>query len=55
MSRVASAPVKATLVRDVDASPGIHPSSFGEDEAGELYLCDLPGGTVYRVTASVKP
>jgi glucose/arabinose dehydrogenase len=27
-------------------------SSFGEDEAGELYVTDLTGGAVYRVTAS---
>ena len=25
-------------------------SSFGEDEAGELYVTDLSGGTVYRMT-----
>ena len=25
-------------------------SSFGEDEAGELYMTDLGGGTVYRMT-----
>ncbi len=27
-----------------------NPSSFGEDESGELYVCDI-GGTLYRVTA----
>jgi hypothetical protein len=26
-------------------------SSFGEDEAGEIYLTDLSGGGVYRLTA----
>ena len=26
-------------------------SSFGEDETGELYVTDLTGGGVYRVTA----
>jgi len=26
-------------------------SAFGEDEAGELYLADLGGGTVYKITA----
>jgi hypothetical protein len=26
-------------------------SSFGEDEAGELYVADLNGGGVYRVVA----
>jgi glucose/arabinose dehydrogenase len=25
-------------------------SSFGEDEAGELYVCDLSGGGIYRLT-----
>ncbi len=29
------------------------PSSFGEDENGELYLCDW-GGTVYRITAKER-
>lgn len=28
-------------------------SSFGEDEAGEIYVTDLRGGGVYRLTASV--
>ncbi len=28
---------------------GLHPSSFGEDEAGRLYLLDLEG-TIYRLT-----
>jgi hypothetical protein len=26
-------------------------SSFGEDEAGEVYLADIGGGGVYRITA----
>jgi glucose/arabinose dehydrogenase len=30
-------------------------SSFGEDEAGEVYLTDLGGGTVARVTARPRP
>jgi glucose/arabinose dehydrogenase len=54
MSPTASAPVTPTLVRDVGASPAINPSSFGEDDAGELYVCDL-SGSVYQVTATVKP
>lgn len=33
------------VLRDVG-----NPSSFGEDEDGELYLCDWAGGTVYAVT-----
>jgi glucose/arabinose dehydrogenase len=31
-----------------EAGPGL--SSFGEDEAGELYVTDLAGGTVRRIT-----
>jgi hypothetical protein len=27
-------------------------SSFGEDEAGELYVTDISGGAVYRLIAS---
>ena len=30
-----------------------HPSSFGVDEDGELYICDY-GGTVYHVTAASR-
>lgn len=30
-----------------------NPSSFGEDDRGELYVCDY-GGTLYKVTASSK-
>jgi glucose/arabinose dehydrogenase len=29
----------------------IRPSSFGEDEAGELYLVDIQGGKLYRIVA----
>lgn len=35
--------------RGVLALTGLGISSFGEDDAGELYLCDLNGGTVYRL------
>jgi glucose/arabinose dehydrogenase len=30
-------------------------SSFGEDEAGEVYVADLAGGTVARLTARPRP
>jgi glucose/arabinose dehydrogenase len=47
-----------TLERGVDGRPTVAPllrarsvSSFGEDEAGELYLCDHAGGVVYRFVA----
>jgi glucose/arabinose dehydrogenase len=29
----------------------INPSTFGEDEAGEIYLADYSGGTLYRLVA----
>jgi glucose/arabinose dehydrogenase len=29
-------------------------SSFGEDEAGELYVCDINNGLVYRITGSPR-
>jgi glucose/arabinose dehydrogenase len=41
-------PTKATQVGESGASI----SSFGEDEAGELYVTDLSAGTLLRVTAS---
>jgi glucose/arabinose dehydrogenase len=31
---------------------GINPSSFGEDEAGELYILDLSGGALYQIIVS---
>ena len=48
-------PGTAVLVHDATASPHIAISSFGEDEAGELYVCDLGGGTIYRIRAQPKP
>jgi len=30
-------------------------SSFGEDQAGELYICDMQGGIVYRVAEGSLP
>ena len=53
MSAAAAPPVNETLVRDATASPSLHISSFGEDEDGELYLCDL-GGTIYSIRATPK-
>jgi glucose/arabinose dehydrogenase len=55
MSPLASAPVTPTLVRDATAAPELAISSFGEDEAGELYVCDLAGGAIYRITATATP
>ena len=39
--------------RSLLLSTGYSVSSFGEDEAGELYLTDLGGGKVYRIDAFV--
>jgi glucose/arabinose dehydrogenase len=30
-------------------------SSFGEDESGALYLLDMGGGVLYRITAGLRP
>jgi glucose/arabinose dehydrogenase len=48
LARDASGAWSATEALRLDASI----SSFGEDEAGELYLTDIAGGVVYRFTAS---
>ena len=37
----------AAQVGRMDGSP----SSFGEDEAGELYVVDISGGGLYRLVA----
>jgi len=50
-----NAPASPTLLRDATATPALSISSFGEDEAGELYLTDLAGGGVYRLNATAKP
>jgi hypothetical protein len=34
------------------ASIGHAVSGFGQDESGELYLCDLSGGTVWHLVAT---
>jgi glucose/arabinose dehydrogenase len=33
---------------------GVMISSFGEDEAGEVYITDIDGGGIYRITASPR-
>jgi glucose/arabinose dehydrogenase len=50
-----SSPAPATLLRGPASAPRLAISSFGEDEAGELYVSDLAGGGVYRITAAPKP
>jgi hypothetical protein len=48
ISRTAIAPAtKSTLL-----STSMQISAFGEDEAGELYVLDLSGGTLYRFDAA---
>jgi glucose/arabinose dehydrogenase len=36
----------------VVANTQTHPSSFGEDESGEVFVSDLSSGTIYRVVAA---
>ena len=45
-------PATPTLVRTASAQPALTISSFGEDEAGELYVCDLAGRRIYQITAT---
>jgi glucose/arabinose dehydrogenase len=51
----AHTPATATLLRSPTAGPRLAISSFGEDEAGELYVCDRAGGRIYQITAVPKP
>ena len=51
----AATPATPTLLRDATASPEMTISSFGEDEAGELYVVDRGGGAVYRMDGTPKP
>jgi glucose/arabinose dehydrogenase len=50
----APSPATPTLLRDATASPHLAISSFGQDDDGELYVCDLAGGVVYRIRATPK-
>jgi glucose/arabinose dehydrogenase len=50
----AAAPAVGTVLWSSTASPHLSISSFGEDEAGELYVVDRAGGAVYRVSATAK-
>jgi hypothetical protein len=36
------------------AQADIRLSSFGQDEAGELYLVDMAGGVLHKVTAAPR-
>ena len=48
ISRGAVAPASKALL----LSTGFHISSFGQDEHGELYVLDIGGGTLYKMTAA---
>jgi glucose/arabinose dehydrogenase len=54
VSSRAYTPATGTLLRAATASPRLMISSFGQDQAGELYVCDF-NGSVYRITATVRP
>jgi glucose/arabinose dehydrogenase len=51
VSAGAYTPATGTLLRDAGSTLNI--SSFGEDEAGELYVCDL-NGQVFRISATSR-
>ncbi len=43
----------ATTAREL-LDTGLTVASFGQDDAGELYVCDLGGGRIYRLTAEAR-
>ena len=47
----AAKPATGTLVHDAGVAPAMLISSFGQDEAGELYVCDL-NGSIYQISAT---
>jgi glucose/arabinose dehydrogenase len=53
VSAGASTPASGRILRGSDWSPRLRISSFGEDEAGELYVCDL-AGQIYRISATAR-
>ena len=53
VSAGAYTPANGTLLHDAGQAPAIQISSFGEDEAGELYVCDL-AGRIYRISATAR-
>ena len=50
----AASPATPTLLWAASASPHLAISSFGEDEAGEVYVTDLAGGGIYRISGTPK-
>jgi glucose/arabinose dehydrogenase len=55
VSATAASPATPTLLRGPTASPRLSISSFGEDDAGEIYVADRGGGRIYKITATAKP
>jgi glucose/arabinose dehydrogenase len=55
VSATAGSPATPTLLWPASASPHLAISSFGENEGRELYVTDLAGGGVYRISATAKP
>ena len=53
VSAGAPTPASGRILRGSDWSPRLRISSFGEDEAGELYVCDL-AGQIYRISATAR-
>ncbi len=51
----AAAPAGGAVTPQLLLATGLAISSFGEDAAGELYLADLDGGSIYRITAPQAP
>jgi glucose/arabinose dehydrogenase len=51
----AAAPAGGIVTPQLLLATGLAISSFGEDAAGELYLADLNGGSIYRITAPLAP
>ena len=54
VSANAAAPATPTLLWAASASPHLLISSFGEDEAGEVYVTDHAGGGIYRISGTPK-
>jgi glucose/arabinose dehydrogenase len=54
VSATAASPATPTLLWAASASPHLAISSFGEDEAGEVYVTDLAGGGIYRISGTPK-
>ena len=47
----AAKPASGRLVHAAGVAPSMLISSFGQDESGELYVCDL-GGSIYHISAT---